>query len=92
MWRQIYRALAPDFVDRYAAQTVQRLKASGVSQQEIDDSTRRMESFKALYANPLFNIALTFVEPFPIGLGMTLLSAAILRKRSGSSGVASSVA
>lgn len=33
------------------------------------------------YNNPLFNAALTFTEPFPIGLIITLVSALILRKK-----------
>jgi len=36
---------------------------------------------KELYKNPLFNVAITFIEPFPIGLIMTLISAAILPKK-----------
>ena len=34
-----------------------------------------------LYANPLVNSALTFLEVFPVGLVVTLASAAILRRR-----------
>jgi hypothetical protein len=40
-----------------------------------------MESFKKLYANPVFNAAVTFLEPFPVGLLVALISAAVLRKR-----------
>jgi hypothetical protein len=40
-----------------------------------------MPSFKKLYDNPLFNAAVTFLEPFPIGLVVTLISAAAVRKR-----------
>jgi hypothetical protein len=40
-----------------------------------------MNSFKKLYDNPFFNAAITFTEPFPIGLVVTLISAAILRKK-----------
>ena len=36
---------------------------------------------KELYDNPLTNAALTFVQPFPIGLVASALSAAILRRR-----------
>ena len=32
------------------------------------------------YANPLFNVAVTFMEVFPVGLIVTLISAAILRR------------
>ena len=42
-----------------------------------------MEEFKTLYQNPLVNIAFTFVEPFPIGFLVSLISAAVLRRRAG---------
>jgi hypothetical protein len=35
---------------------------------------------KVLYANPLYNAAMTFLEPFPVALLVTLGSAAILRR------------
>ena len=41
----------------------------------------QVESFKKLYANPFVNVAFTFVEPFPVGLLMTLISAVILRRK-----------
>jgi hypothetical protein len=34
-----------------------------------------------LYQNPLVNMAYTFIEPLPVGLLMTLISAAILRRK-----------
>ncbi|HEX7771078.1 MAG TPA: hypothetical protein VF435_01580 [Pyrinomonadaceae bacterium] len=40
-----------------------------------------MEEFKTMYENPLYNSAFTFLEPLPVGIPMTLISAAILRKR-----------
>ena len=36
--------------------------------------------------NPLINAAMTFAEPFPVGLIITLVSAAILRKKTQSGG------
>jgi hypothetical protein len=35
-----------------------------------------------MYANPAYNIALTFMKVFPIGLVVTTVSAGILRKKS----------
>jgi hypothetical protein len=40
-----------------------------------------MKNFKIMYDNPLYNAAFTFLEPLPVGIPMTLISAAILRKR-----------
>ncbi len=42
-----------------------------------------MQTFKVMYDKPLFNAAITLLEPFPIGLAVTLISAAVLRKREG---------
>ena len=36
---------------------------------------------QAMYENPLINAAMTFIEPFPVGLVITLISAGVLRKR-----------
>ena len=37
-----------------------------------------------MYENPLINAAFAFIEPFPVGLVMTLVSAAVLKKKNGS--------
>ena len=58
-----------------------QLKTSGASAQEIETKRQEFERFKELYANPFFNAAITFLEPLPVGLPITLLSAAILRKK-----------
>jgi hypothetical protein len=42
---------------------------------------QELKKYKELYDNPFFNAAMTFIEPFPIGLVITLISAAVLRKR-----------
>jgi hypothetical protein len=34
-----------------------------------------------MYRNPAINVAFTFIEPLPVGLIMTLISAATLRKK-----------
>ena len=80
-WEIIYFKLMPGFVEKYSAYTIEHLKASGASQQAIDASVKQMEGFKRMYDNPLMNAAITFTEPFPIGLAVTLISAAVLRKK-----------
>lgn len=40
-----------------------------------------MENFYELYKNPLIRFGVTLTEILPVGLVLTLLSAAILRKR-----------
>jgi hypothetical protein len=38
-----------------------------------------MEALRRNYANPLFRMAITFTEIFPVGLVVALISAALLR-------------
>ena len=39
-----------------------------------------METLTKRYGNPLFRLPMTFLEIFPVGLLITLVSAAVLRK------------
>lgn len=80
-WELIYYKFMPDFADKYAAYVIDHAKASGATPEKIALQTQEMEQFKQTYRNPIVNIGMTFMEVFPIGLGVTLLSAAILRKK-----------
>jgi hypothetical protein len=80
-WEIIYHTFLPDFIEKYSAHMVEQVRASGKSPEEITKEIERMKKFKALYNNIFFNLAVTFLEPLPIGLPMTLISALILRKR-----------
>ena len=81
-WEFIYYRLAPDFGEKYAAHAIEKERAKGASEAELAEKMTEMQKFQELYKNPLFNAAITFLEPFSIGLIVTLLSAAILRRRS----------
>jgi Protein of unknown function (DUF4199) len=80
-WEIVYFNLMPDFLEKYSAYVVERLKASGATQQAVDARVEQMRQFKEMYDNPLVNAAFTFIEPFPIGLLVTLISAVVLRKK-----------
>jgi hypothetical protein len=82
-WEIVYYKFIPDFWDIYGGHLVDKLKASGASPALIDARLQELRKYKELYKNPLINAALTFIEPFPIGLLVTLLSAAVLRKKPG---------
>jgi len=80
-WQVMYHYFLPDFIDQYSAHVLEKLRASGAAQAVIDAQTQEMAYFKDLYANPIVAIALTFIEPFPVGLLVTLISAVTLRTR-----------
>jgi Protein of unknown function (DUF4199) len=80
-WEVLYYNFLPGFMDKYAAYMIEKAKASGASAAALQAQLQQLKKYKELYQNPLFNTAVTFLEPFPIGLAITLVSAAILRKR-----------
>jgi hypothetical protein len=80
-WEIIYFNFMHDFVDKYAAHLVEQVRNSGAGEAAIQAKLQEMKKFKQLYENPFFNAAITFLEPLPVGLIMTLISAVILRKK-----------
>jgi hypothetical protein len=80
-WEIIYFNFMPDFADKYSAQVIQKMQASGATAAAIQAQVEKLKEFKTSYANPFYNVAMTFIEPFPVGLLITLVSAAFLRKK-----------
>jgi uncharacterized protein DUF4199 len=80
-WEILYYNFMPDFAEKYAAHIIDKARASGASEAQIAEQTQQMKQMKAMLANPLINAAVSILEPLPVGLVMTLISAAILRKR-----------
>jgi len=80
-WLFVYYVLMPDFADKYGAYLIESVRARGGSQAEVDDMIKRGLEAKRMLANPLINAAVTFTEPFPVGLLVTLISAAVLRTK-----------
>jgi hypothetical protein len=80
-WEIIYFKIAPDFADKYANYMIEKARAGGASPEALATQRAQMESFKALYSNPLINVAITLLEPLPVGILVTLISAAILKRK-----------
>jgi hypothetical protein len=80
-WEIVYFNFFPNFLDLYNAQALAKMRSSGASEAAIREATTKMAELAKKYTNPLFNSALTFMEVFPVGLIMTLVSAAILRRK-----------
>lgn len=80
-WEVIYYRLAPDFGDRYAASNLEKTKQSGATEGALAAKAAELEEFKVMYRNPLVNIAFTFLEPLPVGLIVTLVTAGVLSRK-----------
>ena len=80
-WEILYFNFLHGFMDHYGDHTIAKLKAAGASAAAIQAQIQQLNQYKKMYENPLYNSAITFLEPFPVGLVITLMSAAILRRR-----------
>ena len=80
-WEFVYYRFMPNFGEQYAAKVIERAKAAGKPAAEIAAQEKQMAEFVEQYKNPLVNIAYTFIEVFPVGLVVTLVSAGILSRR-----------
>jgi hypothetical protein len=67
------------FVDSYSSSAVEAARAKGASADEIEAVIAKMDEFRRQYANPFFRLPVTFIEIFPVGLLISLVSAALLR-------------
>jgi hypothetical protein len=91
-WEILYFNFMHDFAAKYGAYMIEKARASGASAAAIKTQLEQLKKFKQMYDNPFINAALTFIEPFPVGLVITLISAAILRKKAPSPAAQSSLA
>lgn len=80
-WMVISNTIAKDFMAEYFQSSVEQLKESGLSQTEIDSKIVEMEKFQELYKNPLVKIGITFMEIFPVGFVISLISAFIFKTK-----------
>jgi len=80
-WEIMYFKFMPDFMDKYAAHEVAKARASGASDAEVAARQAEMQKFAVMYKNPVYNAALTFMEPLPMALLITLISAGVLSRR-----------
>ena len=77
----MYYNVFPDFWDKYGAHLVEKLRTSGASPATLQAKLQEVAKYKELYKNQLLNAALTFIDPFPIGLVITLISALVLKRK-----------
>ena len=80
-WEITYFNFIPDFFDKYSAHVVEKMEAAGESQAAIQEQVADLATMAKYYDNLLFNVGITFMEIFPVGLIVTLVSAAILRRK-----------
>ena len=80
-WEIVYFTFLPHFMDSYFAAQVHHVQASGLDPATTAAKIALIQHSQQLYQNPLVNMAYTLIEPLPVGVILTLLSAALLRRK-----------
>jgi hypothetical protein len=68
-----------DFAESYTKAMLDAARAKGTSEAELQEMLAATESFTTRYKNPLFRLPITFIEMFPVGVLISLVSAGLLR-------------
>jgi hypothetical protein len=91
-WEILYFNFMPHFMDGYFAAQIHKVQSSGLDPATTAAKVAEIQHTQELYQNPFVNMAYTFIEPLPVGLLITLISAAVLRRKASvESGAASTV-
>lgn len=74
IWEGYLAATGYRFMDDYIAKLVRDAQAAGKSAADIAKMTAEFEPARAMYANPLFRMPMTFMEVAPVGLVVSVFS------------------
>ncbi|MCI0697625.1 DUF4199 domain-containing protein [candidate division KSB1 bacterium] len=68
-------------MDKYADYHINKLRENGASPDEIAQKVKEMVDMKEMQKNPLLRFAMTLAIILPVGIIITLISAAVLRRK-----------
>jgi hypothetical protein len=79
-WEVSYSTMGEQFSKDWADHYQAELESSDMSALEKEKAMNEMQGYMEWYKNPLIRFGMTLFEVFPLGLVITLISAALLRK------------
>ena len=78
-WEGVLVATDYAFIESYSQTMIDGVKAQGLAAGEEAAKLAEIHDSMEMYRNPLFRLPITFVEIFPVGLVVALISAFILK-------------
>ncbi len=82
IWWEIYmHFFMSDFAAQYASKTMAAAKAAGATEEELAKKLEETTEAQEMYGKFYFRVLITFSEIFPIGLLLSLVSAALLKRK-----------
>jgi len=69
------------FINGYCESYIGKVKAKGASASEVEQAVKSIQDMKKQLENPVIRFGMTLLEIMPVGIIITLISAAVLRKK-----------
>ncbi|HRI77967.1 MAG TPA: DUF4199 domain-containing protein [Cyclobacteriaceae bacterium] len=80
-WEISYRQIGGTFTAKMAEHTMAKMRAEGATEEQLTEALAKWKSFGEMYKNPIIRFGITILEPSPVGIVLTLVSAALLRRK-----------
>lgn len=80
-WEIAYSQYGEQFTQEMVNHTMEKMKADGASEAELASKRTEWENFSEMYKNPVVRFSITLLEPSPVAILLTLISAALLRRK-----------
>jgi Protein of unknown function (DUF4199) len=80
VWEVVYFNFMPHFMDNYFAAEINKVRSLGLDPASTAARISAIQQSQQAYQNPFVNMVYTLMEPLPVGLIVTLISSAVLRR------------
>lgn len=80
-WEVMFNTVASDYLQEWNTYSLQKMKDAGDSIEKIAAKQKELEEFAEMYKNPIVRFGFTLAEILPVGILISLISAALLRKK-----------
>lgn len=81
-WEIAYNTVSAGYMEAYGAYEQEKLKSSGASEAELQEAAKEFQKLFEVYdGNPLIRFAFTIMEILPVALVVSLISAALLKRK-----------
>ena len=87
-WTIVFYNFMPDYFDKYGAHMIEQARQSGATEAAIAEQAQQMAGFKEMFQNPLIFMAFGLLEPLPVAVIFTLLTAGIVSRKRTTQGAA----
>lgn len=84
VWEVYYQTnedVRNSFMDKYTEYCVMKMKKEGASESDIEKKVKEISDLKEMYKNPFMRFGITAMEILPVGILISFISAAVLRRR-----------